>query len=184
MTKVLVPLAPGFEEMEAVTIIDVLRRGGVEVTTASLDARPVNASRGVVIMADAVLEEVLLPDAFDMVVIPGGMGGTQALMSNEPFLSFLRGMNSSGRLIGAICAAPIILGRLGILDGARYTAYPGVIEEGTIPGAVNTGQAVESDNLLMTSRGPGTALDFALAVLERLTGQDVRHTVENQLVRE
>jgi len=184
MTKVLVPLAPGFEEMEAVTIIDVLRRGGVEVTTASPDAGPVTASRGVVIVADAVLEEVLLPDSFDMVVIPGGMGGTQALMSNEPFLDFLRCMNKSGRLIGAICAAPMILGRVGILDGTRYTAYPGVIEEGTIPEAVNTGRAVESNNLIVTSRGPGTAVDFALAVLERLVGRDVRLTVENQLVRD
>ena len=110
------------------------------------------------------------------------MGGTQALMSNEPFL-ILRCMNKSGRLI-AICAAPMILGRVGILDGTRYTAYPGVIEEGTIPEAVNTGRAVESNNLIVASRGPGTAVDFALAVLERLVGRDVRLTVENQLVRD
>ena len=184
MTRVLVPLAAGCEEMEAVTIIDVLRRGGIEVVTASQDAHPVRASRGVVLVADAVLGDVISSDRFDMVVIPGGMGGTEALLADDDFLDFLRHMSRSGRLIGAICAAPMILGRVGVLDGLRFTAYPGVIDDGMIPAAVNTGNAVESDNLIMTSRGPGTALDFALAVLERLAGRDVRITVEKQLVRD
>lgn len=183
MTRVLVPLAPGCEEMEAVTIIDVLRRGGIEVVTASLDAHPVRASRGVVLVADAVLADVI-PSEFDMVIIPGGMGGTEALMARQDFLDFLQRMNRAGRLIGAICAAPLILGRLGLLDGMKFTAYPGVIDAETVPSASYTGNAVESDNLVLTSRGPGTALDFALAVLERLASRDVRITVEKQLVRE
>lgn len=183
MTRVLVPLAPGCEEMEAVTIIDVLRRGGIEVVTASLDAHPVRASRGVVLVADAVLADVI-PSEFDMVIIPGGMGGTEALIARQDFLDFLQRMNRAGRLIGAICAAPLILGRLGLLDGIKFTAYPGVIDAETVPSASYTGNAVESDNLVLTSRGPGTALDFALAVLERLAGRDVRITVEKQLVRE
>ena len=183
MTRVLVPLAPGCEEMEAVTIIDVLRRGGIEVVTASLDAHPVRASRGVVLVADAVLADVI-PSEFDMVIIPGGMGGTEALIARQDFLDFLQRMNRAGRLIGAICAAPLFFGWLDLLDGIKFTAYPGVIDAETVPSASYTGNAVESDNLVLTSRGPGTALDFALAVLERLAGRDVRITVEKQLVRE
>lgn len=184
MTKLLVPLAPGCEEMEAVTIIDILRRGGIEVVTASLDGQPVKASRGVVLVADAVLGDVISSGVFDMVIIPGGMGGTEALMANEPFLEFLKSMKGAGKLVGAICAAPRILAQVGILDGIRFTAYPGVVEEEKIPAAVNTGRPVESDSLVMTSRGPGTALDFALSVLERLAGKEIRLAVEKQLVRD
>lgn len=183
MTKILVPLAPGCEEMEAVSIIDILRRGGIEVITASLDEGAVTASRGVRLVADALLQDAIASDDFDMVVIPGGMGGTEALMDCVPFLDFLKRMSARGCMVGAICAAPMILQRTGLLDGIRFTAYPGVIEEGKIPNALNTGGPLENDHKIMTSRGPGTAIDFALAILEECAGKETRITVEKQLVR-
>ena len=176
MSNVLVPLAAGCEELEAVTIIDILRRGGVQVTTAALQAGPVTASRGVVLIADTTLKDA-------MVVSPGGMEGSLALMECEPFLAYLRRMAENERLLGAICAAPMILGKAGLLDGARFTAYPGVLDPGQFPNAVYTGESVESHNGIMTSRGPGTAMDFALALLEKIEGRDTRVKVEQQLVR-
>jgi len=167
MSNVLVPLAAGCEELEAVTIIDILRRGGVQVTTAALQAGPVTASRGVVLIADTTLKDAMESGLFDMVVIPGGMEGSLALMECEPFLAYLRRMAENERLLGAICAAPMILGKAGLLDGARFTAYPGVLDPGQFPNAVYTGESVESHNGIMTSR----------------EGRDTRVKVEQQLVR-
>ncbi|HDP34079.1 MAG TPA: DJ-1/PfpI family protein [Candidatus Hydrogenedentes bacterium] len=183
MKKVLVPLAPGCEELEAVTLIDILRRGGIEVTTASMDAQPVKASRGVVLIADTTLEKALADDAFDMVVIPGGMGGATALTEWDDFIAYLKKVHESGRYVGAICAAPMALGRAGLLAGSSFTAYPGVVDASLYPGSTHTGAAVEKDGRILTSRGPGTALDFALAIIETLLGDDVRDKVEKELVR-
>ena len=184
MKKVLVPLAPGCEELEAVTIIDILRRGGVQVTTAGMREGPVKASRDVVLVPDVTLKQALAADDFDMVVIPGGMGGSQALMECDPFIAYIKRMADQGKPTGAICAAPMILGKAGLLDGRSFTAYPGVLDAETFVDAVYTGAAVECDSGVITSRGPGTAMDFALAVLELLAGRETRTTVEGQLVRE
>ncbi len=183
MKKALVPLAPGCEELEAVTIIDVLRRGGVEVVSASLDKAPVKASRGVILIADALLDEVMAVDDVDMVAIPGGMGGSKALTAHEPFIAFLKRMHDTGRYVGAICAGPMALGKAGLLDGRVFTAYPDVLNAADYPGAVYTGNAVEIDGRILTSRGPGTALDFALIALEVLEGRQCRDKVEQALVR-
>ncbi|MBP7869499.1 MAG: DJ-1/PfpI family protein [Candidatus Hydrogenedentes bacterium] len=183
MKRVLVPLAAGCEELEAVTLVDILRRGGLQVTTAALKAGPVTASRGVILVADMVLQDAMNGDLFDLVAIPGGMEGSLALMECKPFLAYLRRMAQEGKLVGAICAAPMILGKAGLLDGIRFTAYPGVLETNQFPNATYTGTAVEEDNGITTSRGPGTALDFALALLETLEGKESRNVVEKQLVR-
>lgn len=179
--KVLVPLAPGCEELEAVTIVDILRRGGIEVVTAALEKGTIKASRGVMLVADASLPDLIDNNDFDMVVIPGGMGGAQALMHNQDFIGYLKRMAGAGRFIGAICAAPMILGQAGLLDNVTYTAYPGVIATETYPTATYTGAPVEKDKNIITSRGPGTALVFALTILEELAGKETRLSVESQL---
>ncbi len=182
MKQVLVPLAPGCEELEAVTVIDILRRGGVEVVTASLDNTPVHASRGVTLIADTTLENAIALNTFDMVAVPGGMEGATVLRDAASFIAYLKHIHESGRLVAAICAAPMVLGRAGLLDGRRFTAYPGVVDPKQFPGSVYTGNAVELDNTIVTSRGPGTALEFALTLLELLTDMDIRDKVEKALV--
>lgn len=183
MAKVLVPLAPGCEELEAVTLIDILRRGGIEVVTAGFYDDPVKASRGVTLVADALLDSAMQDITFDMVLIPGGMDGTTALLEYDPFLAYLRKMHEEGRYIGAICAAPMILGKAGLLAGRVFTAYPGVLDEAAFPDSRYTGDAVEIDGKVLTSRGPGTAMDFALVLVGILAGEAVREQVQQELVR-
>lgn len=181
--EVLVPLVPGCEELEAVTIIDILRRGGVNVVTASLEDEPVKASRGVVLKADTTLAEAVAADTFDMVAIPGGMGGATTLADTPDFINYLRRMNDKGRFVAAICAAPMALGKAGLLDNRIFTAYPGVLDATQFPGSTYTGKAIEMDGNVVTSRGPGTAMDFALTLLELVKNMDIRDKVEKELVR-
>lgn len=183
MKRVLVPLAPGCEELEAVTIVDILRRGGVTVVTAGMDAGPVQASRGMVLVADTTLEQAIADDTFDMVAIPGGMGGAQTLADTPAFIDYLRHMHDSGRFVAAICAAPLALGKAGLLNGRVFTAYPGVLDASQFPGARYSGNVVEMADTVVTSRGPGTALDFALSLLELLTDLDTRDKIEKELLR-
>ena len=182
MPKVLVPLAEGCEELEAVTIIDLLRRAGVEVVSAGLDAGPVKASRGVTLLPDTTLEHALQDD-YDMVVLPGGMPGAQHLGEDARINALLKQMVASGRFAGAICAAPQVLAAAGLLSGRRATAYPGFIDSGKYPELEYTGNAVEVDGNIITSRGPGTAMDFALELIAQLCGKETRDRVEEGLVR-
>jgi len=182
MPKVLVPLASGCEELEAVTIIDLLRRAKIEVITAGLDAQPVTASRGVVFVPDMPLDEALKHD-FDMVVLPGGMPGAQHLGDDPRIIALLKKMADSGKFTGAICAAPRVLAQAGLLDGKRATAYPGFLDDGFFDNVTHTGASVERDGRIITSRGPGTAMDFALELIEVLLDKATRETVEQALVR-
>ncbi len=169
MTKrVLVPLAEGFEEIEAVTIVDVLRRAEIEVVTASLAAREVKASRRTVIVADTTLEATNVAD-FDAIVLPGGMPGAKHLRESEAVLRRLREAAAAGKLVAAICAAPTALEAAGLLAGRRATSYPGH----ALPSATYVEQRVVQDENLVTSRGPGTAFDFALKLVELLQGPEV-----------
>ncbi len=182
MAKVLVPLAQGCEELEAVTIIDILRRADVHVVTAGLDTQHVRASRGVVLVPDTTLAKALEED-YDMVVLPGGLPGSDNLANDERLLAMLKEMANSGKFVGAICAAPKVLAKAGVLAGKRATSYPGVLDRMAVPGVTFTGDAVTCDGKVITSRGPGTALDFALAIVEALCGNAVRTKVEQGLVR-
>jgi 4-methyl-5(b-hydroxyethyl)-thiazole monophosphate biosynthesis len=165
--QALVPLAEGFEEIEAVTIIDVLRRGGVEVTTAALTRGPVRGSHGIALECDATLESVSGRD-FDAVVLPGGMPGAKNLKEDARLRDLLRRSAERGKLVAAICAGPIALEAAGLLAGKRATSYPGH----ELPSATRSEEAVVSDGNIVTSRGPGTALEFALALVARLAGAD------------
>ena len=178
--RVLVPLAPGCEELEAVTIIDLLRRADVEVVAAGLSEGPVTASRGVRLLPDTTLDEALESD-FDMVALPGGLPGSDHLADDPRIDAVLRRMNQSGRLVGAVCAAPKVLARSGILQGKKATAYPGVLQAEKHEEI--TGNAVTRDGTVITSRSAGTVMDFALALIEALRGREIRDSVEKSLER-
>ncbi len=181
MVKVLVPLAAGCEEIEAVTIIDILRRAGIEVITVGLVPGPVHASRGVVLLPDSDLDAVL-QDAFDMIVLPGGMLGSEHLKNDSRILALLQSLATAGHFVAAICAAPMVLHAAGLLQGRRVTSFPGVLDE--LAGShVYLNDRVVVDGNIVTSRGPGTAMDFALMLVELLVGQDARERVEEELVR-
>jgi 4-methyl-5(b-hydroxyethyl)-thiazole monophosphate biosynthesis len=182
MAKVLVPLAAGCEELEAVTIIDLLRRAGVEVVTAGLEPGIVKASRGTQLVPDTNLDSVLMDD-FDMIVLPGGMPGAQHLKEDRRVQALLKKMASENKYTAAICAAPIALAEAGLLSGRKATGYPGVLEKLGLTDITVRNDAVIKDGKVVTSRGPGTAMDFALELIEILVGESKRKEVEAGLVR-
>jgi 4-methyl-5(b-hydroxyethyl)-thiazole monophosphate biosynthesis len=182
MAKVLVPLAAGCEELEAVTIIDLLRRAGIEVVTAGLQPGIVKASRGTQLVPDTLLDSVLR-DEFDMVVLPGGMPGAQHLKEDSRVQALLKRLAAEGKYTAAICAAPLALAAAGLLSGRKATGYPGMLEDLGLPDVVLQNQAVVRDGKVITSRGPGTAMDFALELVEVLAGRAKRQEVEAGLVR-
>lgn len=182
MARVLVPLANGCEELEAVTVIDLLRRAGVDVVTAGLADGPVTASRGVVLLPDRSLDEVL-GESFDMIVLPGGLPGAERLDADPRIHGLLQRMADEGCYTAAICAAPKVLLNAGLLDQRRATAYPGIIDGSAAGTAMLTEDSVVVDGKVVTSRGPGTAMDFALMLIEQLLGADKRQEVESPLVR-
>ena len=180
MASVLVPLAQGCEELEAVTIVDLLRRAGVEVVTAGLDGQPVKASRGLVLIPDMTLDSAL-KNSYDMVVLPGGLPGADNLENDPRMIDLLRQMAAEGKYTAAICAAPKVLAHAGLLDGKRATSFPGVLD--SVSGMDYLEQSVVIDGKVITSRGPGTAMDFALELIEALVGKQTRDEVEAGLQR-
>ena len=182
MPTVLVPLAQGCEELEAITVIDLLRRAGIEVVSAGLDEQVITASRGTRLVADIDLDKALERD-YDMVVLPGGLPGAENLEKDHRIQALLRKMAGNEQFTAAICAAPGILARAGLLDGRKATGYPGVLERTGISCIEACDEPVVIDGNMITSRGPGTAMDFALTLIGLLSGQDKRREVETALVR-
>lgn len=182
MASVLIPLAQGCEELEAVTVIDLLRRAGITVVTAGLDDGPVTASRGTVLVPDTTLDAALA-QSFDMVVLPGGLPGADHLQADARIRRLLQEMAGAGKYTAAICAAPKVLASAGLLDGRRATSYPGALAPGSVPGMDYLEQAVVRDGTVVTSRGPGTAMDFALQLIDILSGTQKRREVEAGLQR-
>lgn len=182
MPKVLVPLAQGCEELEAVTVIDLLRRAKIEVITAGLDGQPVTASRGVKLVPDTDLDSALKND-YDMVILPGGMPGADHLDNDPRIKALLKKMASDEKYTAAICAAPKVLANAGILVGKQATSYPGFLDKMDLANTDIKNDPVVIDGNVITSRGPGTAMDFALALIETLAGKDKRIEVETALVR-
>lgn len=182
MATVLVPLAQGTEELEAVTIIDLLRRAGIEVVTAGLEAGPVRGSRGTVLLPDATLD-MALGREYDMLVLPGGQPGATHLEQDPRLIALIKKMAADKRFIAAICAAPKVLARAGVLEGKRTTSYPGALDPAQWPGVQIENRAVITDGKVITSRGPGTAMDFALELIGLLAGKEKRDQVEAGLQR-
>lgn len=181
MARVLIPLAPGCEEIEAVTAIDILRRAGIEVIAAGLQPGPVRASRGTVLMPDVTLDEALRKD-YDMVALPGGMPGSEHLKNDARLGQLMKSMAAQGKYVAAICAAPMALQAAGLLEGKRATSFPGIIDK--MPGTHRyETDPVVMDGNIVTSRGPGTAMDFALQLVELLAGKTKREAVEAELQR-
>lgn len=182
MGRVLVPLAQGCEELEAVTIIDLLRRAGIEVVTAALDDINITASRGVKLIADELLDNVI-DQEFDMIVLPGGLPGADHLDNDNRIQQLLKDMHQAGKVTAAICAAPKVLANNGLLAGRVATSYPGFIDNMDLPDTKVIEQAVVIDGTVITSRGPGTAMDFALELISQLEGAAKRDAVEKGLMR-
>ncbi|MEJ2620751.1 MAG: DJ-1/PfpI family protein [Candidatus Thiodiazotropha sp.] len=182
MARVLVPLAQGCEELEAVTITDLLTRAGVTVVTAGLDDQPVKASRGVTLLPDTTLDDVNA-DEFDMVVLPGGLPGADNLDADPRVHAILKRLHQQGKYTAAICAAPKVLAGSGLLNGRRATGYPGILDGMSLSQVQIKHDAVVSDDKVITSRGPGTAMDFALELIEKLQGRQTRNEVEQALCR-
>jgi 4-methyl-5(b-hydroxyethyl)-thiazole monophosphate biosynthesis len=192
--KVLVLLAEGFEEVEAVTPIDYLRRSGIDVTAAAVGKNlAVNGSHGIQITADTLLENLLaggklLPSEWDGVVVPGGLPGADNLAASRETGDFIKEMASGGKLICAICAAPArVLAPLGLLNGKKFTCFPGEEEKVISPSSANYGAQWKEDRVVVdgsfiTSRGAGTAGEFACAIVEKLTGEG-RKLAERVLIK-
>lgn len=182
MARVLVPLAEGFEELEAVTIIDLLRRAGVEVVTAGLAEGYVTGSRATTLLPDTTLEAVQ-DQEFDMVVLPGGLPGADHLNADLRVHGILKRLAAGGKYTAAICAGPKVLAASGLLAGRRATGFPGVLEALAVPDIRLSEEPVVRDGTVVTSRGPGTAMDFALELVELLAGRQRRDEVEAKLQR-
>ncbi|WP_304546356.1 DJ-1 family glyoxalase III [Sulfurimonas microaerophilic] len=171
MNKVLVPLAKGFEEIEAVTIIDVLRRAAIEVLVASLDTNNlIKGANGITVQTDVEIKKIT-SDEIDMIVLPGGWDGTHALADDENVQRLLKEMDAKGKNIAAICAAPFALNKAGVLK-QNYTCYPSVEEQIRTEGYQGDSAMVVEDGNVLTSRGPATAICFALEIVKKLKGQE------------
>lgn len=179
MASVVLPLAEGFEELEAVALIDVMRRGGIDVRVAYIGESPlVLGANGITIEADNAIDHIKA-DEFDMMVLPGGWGGTHALAENATVISLLQEFKEN-KVVGAMCAAPYVLKEAGVL-GSDYTCYPGAKEEIGHPGYREDSKVIVDGNV-MTSQGPGTAVCFGLAIVERLVGAETMQSVKEGML--
>ncbi len=178
--RALIPIANGCEEMEAVIIIDTLRRAEWGVTAAGLTAGTIEAANGVKLVPDIPWDQIN-PDDFDVLLLPGGFGGTMALSEHPGVQQALRDFNEKGKWIGSICAAALALHAAGILEGKKFTCYPGV--EQKLPANVQpVNEAVVVDGHLITSQGPGTAFEFALKVIAECSSPNAANAVRQGLL--
>jgi len=177
----LVPIANGTEELEAVTLIDTLRRAGAQVTVASVEVSlQVTASRGVKLVADLLIKDCL-GQVYDLIVLPGGMPGAERLRDSSELAALLKQQAAAERLYGAICASPaVVLQHHGLIGHRRATAFPGCDESLANRSAIQ--ERVVVDGPCATSRGPGTALEFALKLVELLFGGKKRDAIANEML--
>lgn len=179
MPRVVVLLADGFEEVEAMAIVDVLRRAAIDTVIAGLHAGPVVSARKVAVLPDTVIDSVAV-DAFDMIILPGGQPGADNLNADHRVGELIAAFHRKDKLIGAICAAPYVLAGAGVLNGKRATAYPSY--KNRLGTARYEETAVVEDGTVLTSRGAGTALQFGLAVVERLAGRELAHKIGDAML--
>lgn len=181
MSSVIVPLATGFEEIEAVTIIDVFRRADIKVVVVSLSQNLlITGANGITIQAEQNIEEIVSQN-FDMIVLPGGVLGTQNLSENQTVQNILKDFDAQNKNIGAICAAPYALHTAGVLK-KNYTCYPSFEKKIREDGYQADKAMVIADENILTSRGPGTAMCFGLEIVKKLQGNDVYLQVKEGLL--
>ncbi len=180
MSKIAVFFAYGCEEIEGLTVVDMLRRAKIDVVGISITgSREVHGSHNITFMADTTYEEAQI-DTFDGVVLPGGVPGTPNLGAHDGVAAAVKKFAEEGKLVAAICAAPSILGQNGILQGRRATCHPGW--EDKLTGAVVTEENAVTDNNVITSRGMGTAVDFSLAIIQSLADEETLEQVRRGIV--
>jgi 4-methyl-5(b-hydroxyethyl)-thiazole monophosphate biosynthesis len=172
-------LAAGFEEIEAISIVDTLRRAGVEVTIAGLQAGAIEGAHGIKVVPDTTLGEIEIKK-FDAVILPGGNPGYLNLGKDHRVLDAVKTAFEVGKIVAAICAAPSVLAQAGILKGKKATIYPGM--ETALTGARHSDERVVVDGKLVTSQGPGTALEFGITLAELLVGKQKAQEVKSALV--
>ncbi len=176
--KVLVPIADGTEELEAVTIIDILRRAEIDVTVASVGAEQITASRGVKIVADSLIADCV-NETYDLIVLPGGLPGADNLRDSTELTQMLKDQAASDRLYAAICASPAcVLKAHNLLDDKKATCYPSMQSQLPTPQTDN----VVVDGNCITSQGPATAMEFALKLVELLIGPDIANEIAKALL--
>lgn len=180
MKKVCIFFTEGFEEIEALTVVDLLRRASIDASMVSVTGKlQVNGARGIKIEADALFEDVDY-DEVQMIVLPGGSPGWKNLEKCEKLMKLVDDFASKGRRISAICGAPSVLGRRGILKGRTACVYPEMDE--SLEGAVVTHKEVAVDRNIITSRGVGTAIPFSLAIIEELTDAATAQKISDSIV--
>lgn len=179
MSKVYLFLADGFETVEALAPIDVMRRANIEVVTVSIMGRKeVVSAQDITVLADTLFEDICCKDA-DALVLPGGSVGTDNLSAHNPLRSQLVEAYTNGKLVAAICAAPMVFGRIGILEGRKATCYPGC--ESDLFGATYTAAPVELDGNIITACGPGVSFDFGFAIVKHLCNSEMVTTLRSQM---
>ncbi|MDD2971180.1 MAG: DJ-1/PfpI family protein [Lachnospiraceae bacterium] len=180
MSKVAIFMATGFEEIEALTVVDLLRRAGISISMVSITGEiQVTSSHKVQVTCDALLEEVDF-QGLDMIVLPGGMPGTKHLEACEPLMRQVEAFYQAGKYISAICAAPSILGHRGMLKGRTACSFPEF--ESHLEGADVTGSEVEVSDFIITARGMGCAIPFGLAIVERFLGKETAEALGKKIV--
>lgn len=180
MNRLAIFLADGFEEIEALAVVDICRRGGLTIDMISIMGKTeVTGSHGIMVKADGLFEDAVIGD-YDMLILPGGMPGTLKLEAHEALMQQVDEFYAAGKKIGAICAAPSIFGHKGILRGRRACSYPTF--ENQLEGAAVTPGPVEISDNVITSRGMGTAIDFGLAILGVFCGQEMAQRIAKAII--
>jgi len=180
MKKIAVHLAEGFEEIEAVSIIDVLRRAEIDVTVVSVTEKlEVTGSHGIKIIADQLFNAINY-ELIDMIILPGGMPGSSNLNIHLGLREQILNFHENKKMLGAICAAPLVFGSLGILKNINATCYPGF--ENQLHGAIVTGENIEVAGHIITAKGAGVAIDFALKIVELLKGKELATKLAQKMI--
>jgi len=179
MIKVLVPLAPGFEEIEAVTIIDILRRAEIDVTVAGLEKETIKGAHNIWIKCDLFYKDVDI-NKFDLLILPGGQPGTNNLNANETVLNWVKVFSESKKIIGAICAAPAVLHTANVIRNRKITSHPS--EKFKFVDSNYIEENVVIDDNIFTSRGVGTAIEFALKLVSKIKGKKVSNELAAKIL--
>ncbi|MFD3157553.1 DJ-1 family glyoxalase III [Haloimpatiens sp. FM7330] len=180
MSKALVFLANGFEEIEALTCVDVLRRAQIDVDTCSIKNKTVLGTHNIEVKSDKIIDEINIEE-YDAVILPGGMPGAANLKEDKKVIEAIKKLNSENKIVSAICAAPIVLAEAGVIENRRVTSYPGFEDQLGNCKYVDSEKVVQDGNII-TSRGPATAIYFALQIVENLKGTKVAKELKNGML--